>query len=456
MSDQPPVPTAARPPVAHPSFAAAVRTFGSIGLLSFGGPAGQIAVMHRILVEDKKWIDEGRFLHALNYCMLLPGPEAMQLATYFGWLLHGWRGGLMAGVLFVLPGFLTVLALAALYALYQDVGAVAAVFFGLKAAVLAIVVQAAVRLGRRVLKHAATAAIAIAALVAIYAFAVPFPVIVGGAALIGLLGGAARPAWFTATGGHATPSDVIAADARPPRVGRAVGVAALWLALWWLPVAAMAVVLGRHHVFTTEGVFFSKAAVVTFGGAYAVLGYIAQQAVERYGWLLPHEMLDGLGLAETTPGPLILVVEFVGFLAAYRAPGSLPPLVAGVLGALITVWVTFVPCFLWIFVGAPWVERLRSVRRLSHALTAITAAVVGVLVNLALWFSVGVLFRDQRVVTGPLGLELALPDPASVDLRALAIAAAAGVLLFGFKRSPLVTALAGMVLGLLLGLLDPG
>ena len=381
------------------------RAWAEVALHSFGGPAGQIAVMHRVLVEERRWISEERFLHALNYCMLLPGPEAQQLATYVGWLLHRTPGALLAGGLFVAPGFLAILALSYVYVLFGEVGLVIGVFAGLKPAVFAIVVQALVRIGRRVLHHRAHLAIAAAAFAAIFFLQVRFPWVVLGGALAGVVVGRGS----SSMGGHGPgaagtpgpPPDSIAArlDARPPEhtrpsVPRALRVAAVCLALWLLPLLAIRLGAGPDSHFTLIGEFFSKAAVVTFGGAYAVLTYVAQQAVETYAWLQPGEMLDGLGMAETTPGPLIMVVQFVGFMGAWRFPGGLDPLPAATLGALLATWVTFVPCFLWILVGAPWVEALRRNRVLAAAFTGITAAVVGVILNLAVWFGLHTLFAD--------------------------------------------------------------
>jgi chromate transporter len=347
------------------SIGEAFRVWLRIAALSFGGPAGQIAVMHRILVEEKRWVSECRFMHALNYCMLLPGPEAQQLATYIGWLMHRTRGGILAGGLFILPGIFALMALSIVYAEWGQVGFVAAAFFGLKAAVLAIVVEAIIRIGRRALKSRPLQALAAAAFVAIFFFAVPFPLIIIAAGLIGFFG--ARAGYSAFTGGithgkaKAGPdSESLLGEAIPdqarPSGARAIRVAAFWLALWLLPVAAVAAVAGTGSVFTSIAVFFSKMALVTFGGAYAVLAYVAQQAVSAYHWVTPSEMLDGLGMAETTPGPLIMVLQFVGFMAAFRAPGIFPPLLAGALGGLLATWVTFTPCFLWIFVGAPYID----------------------------------------------------------------------------------------------------
>jgi chromate transporter len=351
------------------SFSEAVRVWAKIGLLSFGGPAGQVALMHKELVEERRWIDEERFLHALNYCMLLPGPEAQQLATYIGWLMHKTRGGVVAGALFVLPGFFAILGLSLLYAGFRELPFVAAVFFGLKAAVLAVVVEAVLRVGKRALKGSFMVLVAAAAFVAIFAFHLPFPALVLSAGLCGLLGRRFLPGAFPepsklkVESDHATVIDAMAAagelEHTRPSTSRALGIVLTFALLWGAPLVLLAALAGRESIFAREAVFFSKAAVVTFGGAYAVLAYIAQQAVEAYHWLRPGEMLDGLGLAETTPGPLIMVVEFVGFMGAFRNPGGLWPLGAGMLGALVTVWVTFVPCFFWIFLGAPYVEALR-------------------------------------------------------------------------------------------------
>lgn len=417
-----------------PSFLTAVGVWLKIGLLSFGGPAGQIALMHRLVVEEKKWVDEHRFLHALNYCMLLPGPEAQQLSIYVGWLLHGVRGGLAAGILFVLPGALVILLLSALYAGYGELLAVQSVFFGVKAAVLAVVIGAVHKLAGKVLKNGQMMAIAICSFIAIFFLGLPFPAIVATAAIVGFIGGIIRPATFAILGTHtANAAEEGSADVRN-RTGvpdgsngliQATRTAAICLTLWLAPVALLAIFLGPHNVFTQEAVFFSKMAVVTFGGAYAVLAYIAQAAVETYGWLMPGEMLDGLGLAETTPGPLILVTQFVGFLGAFRNPGGLAPLLAGTLGAVLTLWVTFVPCFLWIFLGAPYIERLRQNIRLTAALSAVTAAVVGVVLNLAIWFGLNVIFGTVETVNYH-GLRLLSPVFTSLDPTAL------GLSLFAF------------------------
>jgi chromate transporter len=418
----------------------AVPVWARIAALSFGGPAGQIAVMHRVLVEERRWISEARFLHALNFCTLLPGPEAQQLATYVGWLMHGTRGGLVAGGLFVLPGLVAIMGLSWIYVLYGQAGPVAGLFFGLKAAVLAVVAEAVLRIGRRALRGPALAGLAAAAFAALFLLDVPFPLVVLAAGTVGYLGARSGLAAFRGAGHGAAAPDAggpyLLGDAPGPRErvppGRALRVVAAWAALWLVPVAAILAALGPGDVFGQIALFFSKMALVTFGGAYAVLSYVAQQAVEQYGWLRPGEMLDGLGMAETTPGPLIMVTQFVGFLAAYRAPGALPPLAAGTLGGLLTTWVTFAPCFLWIFAGAPHVERLRGNRALSGALAAITAAVVGVILNLAVWFALHTLFGALRpVALGPLRLDL--PVWSSLDPYALALALAAMIALFRLR-----------------------
>jgi chromate transporter len=406
-----------------------------IAALSFGGPAGQIAVMHRILVEEKRWIGEHRFLHALNYCMLLPGPEAQQLATYIGWLMHRTRGGIVAGVLFVLPGAVSIMALSWIYALYGRVGIISALFFGLKCAVLAVVLQAVVRIGGRALKNNVMRGLATIAFVLIFFVGIPFPIIVLAAGLTGYFGGRAGMPAFQVGGGHSAAKGTIVEDVDTllgeelpahanPTVGQTLRQASVWLALWLTPVLVLLLLLGKGSVFVQIATFFSTMSVVTFGGAYAVLAYVAQQAVGTYHWLSAPEMLDGLGMAETTPGPLIMVLQFVGFMGAYRHPGVLSPLLAGTLGGLLATWVTFVPCFLWIFLGAPFIERMRGNKALSGALSAITAAVVGVVLNLALWFAIHTIFRAARpIATGPFRFDM--PLLSSVDPWALAISAAA-------------------------------
>lgn len=440
---------------AYPTLAAATRIWARIGLLSFGGPAGQIALMHRILVEEQRWLGEKRFLHALNYCMLLPGPEAMQLAVYIGWLMHRTLGGIIAGVLFVLPGVVAIMALSWIYALYGNVGPVEALFFGLKAAVLAIVVQAVIRIGSRALKNGAMVAIAAASFVAIFGFAIPFPLIILVAGLIGFFGARAGLPAFHGGDGHGKvgtvqvdDADTLLGEESPVHTqvnrGWAFRISGVFLVLWLAPVALLFAALGPENVFSQIAGFFSVMAVVTFGGAYAVLAYVAQEAVQYYGWLAPGEMLDGLGMAETTPGPLIMVTQFVGFMGAFREASGLSPLMAATLGGLLTTWVTFVPCFLWIFLGAPFIERLRDNAVLTAALTAITAAVVGVILNLAVWFGLHVVFDEVRTVTA-YGLDLDVPVWSTVNLAAAALVLAALVAVFRFRLGA-VTVLAGCAL----------
>ena len=432
----------------HPPFAAAVPVWLKIGLLGFGGPAGQIALMHRLLVDELKWVSEARFLNALNFCMLLPGPEAQQLAIYVGWLMHGTRGGLVAGILFVLPGLAVLLVLSALYALFQETAWLATLFFGLKAAVLAVVIEALVRIGRRALQGPAMILLAAAAFIGIFALQVPFPIIVLGAGLLGYLAGRYRPGWLAPSRSNGGPTD--AAERPPPQIAlgwrRAARIIALCGALWAAPVVLCGLLFGWASVYVTIGTFFSQMAVVTFGGAYAVLAYVAQQAVETLGWLQPGEMLDGLALAETTPGPLILVLVFVGFLAAFRDPTGLAALGGGVAGALLTTWVTFVPCFLWIFLGAPYIERIRGHAALSAALSAITAAVVGVILNLAVWFALHTLFGGVGEMRfGPLAF--AWPDVVTIDVAALVLTLAAMAALFVAKFGMVPTLALCAVLG---------
>lgn len=427
-----------------PSFDEAFRVFLTIGLLSFGGPAGQIALMHRILVEEREWVSESRFLHGLNFCTLLPGPEAMQLATYVGWLLHGLRGGIMAGTLFVAPGFVVIVALSVAYALFSGAAWFTSLFFGLKAAVLAVVIEALIRVARKSLKRPAAYAVAACAFIALFAFAVPFPLVVLGAGVFGYVAGGRLIAPASAEP---------AREAMPPPVprGHIPRTLGVWGALWVLPPLALSAVLGPATIFDDMALFFSKMAVVTFGGAYAVLAYVAQAAVESFGWLKPGQMIDGLALAETTPGPLILVLTFVGFLAAFQAPGGLPPLIAGLIGATLTTWVTFIPCFLWIFLGAPYLEALRANPALSGALASIGAAVVGVILNLTVWFALQTLFgRVGQLSAGP--LTMAWPDWASLDWRAGLLALMAVIALFGLRIglgwTLALSAVAGMVIKL--------
>ncbi len=427
---------APEPARVRPSFREALRFWFKLGFIGFGGPSGQIAILHDEVVERRRWVSEPRFLHALNFCMLLPGPEATQLATYIGWLLHGVRGGVAAGALFVLPAVFLLLGLSWVYAEHGDVAWIAALFDGLKPAVLALVIVAVVRIGSRTLKRPVMWILAAAALFSFRVLHAPFPLVIALAGLVGFVGARAAPRLFPSASPHAGDGRA-AAEAeweQPDRgatsFGRAARVAAVCLALWWGPVVLAGIVRGWDDVLVAEGVFFSKTAVVTFGGAYAVLPYVAQHAVETHGWLAPHEMLDGLGLAETNPGPLIMVLQFVGFLGGWRDPGGLEPWQAGVLAGLMTTWVTFVPCFLWVLVGAPFVERLRGVRRLEIALSTVTAAVVGVMLNLALWFG-----YEALVPAGADGGRA--PDP-----WAVATAAAAWWLLQK-RRAPTPAVLAG-------------
>ncbi|WP_030210698.1 chromate efflux transporter [Streptomyces sp. NRRL S-87] len=431
----------------------ATRAWFAISWQTFGGPAGQIAVMQRALVEDKRWIGQQRFNHALSYCMLLPGPEAQQLAIYTGWLLNGTRGGLIAGSLFVLPGVLTLLALSVLYVAFGSTAAVTGVFAGLAPAVVAIVGQAVSRVAQRSLTHPLLIALAATSFAALALFSVPFPAVIAAAALAGWLIARYKPDALKPPGGHGAddgPAPLIPDDAlhhEQPSRRRTWRILAIGLLLWTVPVAAVAVLTGTGSVFTTQGVFFSGTALVTFGGAYAVLAYVAQQAVQTYGWLSAKDMVSGLALAETTPGPLIMVVQFVAFLGAYHNPGSLDPWAAALLGALLTTWVTFVPCFLFIFLGAPYIERLRGNRRISAALTGITAAVVGVIANLALYFAEHALFTDvDDKNLGP--LTLALPDLTTLRPTALVITVIAALLIFKLRWSVLRTLGVCAVLGL--------
>jgi len=425
----------------HPSFGEAFKVWLKIGCINFGGPAGQIAMMHRILVDEKKWIDEARFLHALNFSMLLPGPEATQLATYVGWLLHGVRGGLAAGILFVLPGAFVMLGLSLLYAYGRGLGPIDGALFGIKAAVLVIVFEALIRIGKRSLKSSLLVSLAALAFISIFFFAVPFPLIVIAAALAGYLIARSRPDLLGLAIKAPDVTDYSGSRWRQFTIATIIG-----LAIWWAPVALIALTLGPHHILVGVGIFFSKLAVVTFGGAYAVLAYMAQQVVETNGWLTAPEMVDALGLAETTPGPLILVTQFVGFLAAFREAAPFTPLIAGLLGAALTTWVTFVPAMLWIFAGAPFIEQLRGNRQLAGALAAITAAVVGVILNLSVWFALHVLFgKLTEMHIGP--LRWYAFDPLALDIRAAALAAIAAVLAFGLHRSLIEVIVAMAALG---------
>ena len=426
----------------QPSFGEALKVWFKIGCLSFGGPAGQIALMHRVVVDEKKWLPEPQFLHALNFCMLLPGPEATELATYAGWLLHGVRGGLAAGLLFVLPGAAVMLGLTLLYIYGRGLGPIDGALFGIKAAVLVIVVEALIRIGRRALKSRTLVAMAALGFVGIYFFALPFPLIVVAAALTGFLVAQRAPQQLALSEAAVTVTEKRRGRWRQFAISVVIG-----LALWWAPVAMAALVLGPSHALVAIGLFFSKLAVVTFGGAYAVLTYMAQQAVETHHWLSAPEMVDGLGLAETTPGPLILVTQFVGFIAGFRAAAPFTPLAGGLLGAAMTTWVTFIPSMLWIFAGAPFIEELRGNKRLAGALAAITAAVVGVILNLSVWFALHVLFgtvTEQHI--GP--LRWYAFDPRALDTHAAVLALTAAVLAFRFHRGLIEVVVVMALLGM--------
>ena len=440
--------------MAYPTFKEAFQVWLKVALYSFGGPAGQIAVMHKYIVEEKKWLGENRFLHALNYCMLLPGPEAQQLATYIGWLMHKTRGGLMAGGLFVLPGFISILILSVLYALWKDLIVVQGIFYGIKPAVLAVVVGAVIKIGKRALKNEVMVGIAVLAFIAIFFFKISFPYIVIGAGLLGYFGGRIWEEKFYVIKGHAdkTGSEVGLIDSsiqsEKPKLSKILRIALFWLALWLLPVAGLLLWLGTENVFTQEALFFSQSAIVTFGGAYSVLAYISQKAVETYAWVQPGEMLDGLGMAETTPGPLIQVVQFVGFMGAFRNAGTLDPIFAGALASVLVTWVTYLPSFLFIFTGAPYIEYLRGNKSLSTALSGITAAVVGIILNLGIWFSLHTLFG--QVAEQKFGAFF-LPQPQweSIDWGALFITIAALLFTFRLKWDMLRTIGVCVILGLI-------
>jgi len=437
---------ATRASTTNVAFSDLLSAFARIGLTSFGGPAGQIALMHREVVEERGWISEEDYLHALNFCHLLPGPEAQQLATWIGWRLHGWRGGLAAGLLFIVPGVAVILALSMLYAVAAQLSWLQALFLGVKAAVLVIVVQALLRIAGRALDTRLKQGLALSAFAALFLLDLPFPLVVLGAGAIGLVAAALRPEWLALK-----PSgNGISQGPRPWR--STIASVMICGAVWAAPMALIAATLGRDHVLWDIGAFFSQLVLVTFGGAYAVLAYMAQEAVQGFGWLRPGEMADGLGLAESTPGPLILVTQFVGYLAAFRAPDPFSPLVAGVLGAMLTTWVSFAPCFLWIFALAPWIDRLGGNLRLKGGLAALTAAVVGVIGNLTVWFALHVIFED--VSTQQMGpLRLLMPDIQTLDMRAVALVLLAGVLAFNFKlpviRLLALSAMAGLGLALM-------
>lgn len=423
-----------------PSFGEAFRFWLKLGFISFGGPTGQIAIMQTELVERKKWISQARFLHALNFCMLLPGPEAQQLAIYIGWLLHKIRGGIVAGALFVIPSIFVLWALSYIYAAFGNLPWIAAIFYGLKPAVTAIVLVAVIRIGRKALKNEVMWTLAVLAFVAIYFFKIPFPAIVLGAGAIGFLGGLFWKSKFETSSSHeadATLSVISDEQESPPHtrpnLRRAVLVSVICLAMWLGPTIVAGISRGWDSTLFKEGLFFSKAAVVTFGGAYAVLPYVAQQALFHYGWLKPGQMMDGLGLAETTPGPLIMVLQFVGFIGAWQHPEGLPPLLAATLGALLTTWATFAPCFLWIFVVGPHIEQLRGNAKLTNALSAVTAAIVGVILNLAVWFALRVFF----------------PGAGVIDWFAIVLCAAAFIAMLRYKIDIIPVVLASGLLGLI-------
>jgi chromate transporter len=430
----------------NPDFKELIRVFARIGCLSFGGPAGQIALMHRELVDERKWVNEDQYLHALNFCHLLPGPEAQQLATWIGWRLHGIKGGLVAGLLFVIPGAVVILALSILYAYAANLGWFAALFFGIKAAVLAIVVQALIRIGGRALNTRFKYIVAIFAFLGLFFFNLPFPVVVLGAGAVGIIVTVLRPDWLALKGG------AIAVPNKPKPWLSTLATIAAWAAIWAAPMVLIWATVGRDHVLWDIGSFFSQLAVVTFGGAYAVLAYMAQEAVQGYGWLQPGEMADGLGLAESTPGPLIMVTQFVGYLAAFRAPEPFTPLIAGIIGAGLTTWVTFAPCFMWIFALAPWIERLENARWLKGGLSVLTAAVVGVIANLTIWFALHVLFG--RIDERQFGIaRLYVPDISSFNWQAAVLLIISAVLIFRFKWNVIFTLAASATLGVGLGLI---
>ncbi|MFL6514791.1 MAG: chromate efflux transporter [Chthoniobacterales bacterium] len=433
---------AGRSETVRPSFAEAFRFWLKLGFVSFGGPSGQIAIMQTELVDQKRWISQSRFLHALNYCMLLPGPEAQQLAIYIGWVLHRTAGGVVAGALFVIPSMFILWGLSFVYAAYGSIPWIAAIFYGFKPVVVAIVAVALIRIGSRALKNEVLYSLAALAFVALFFFKVPFPIIIIGAGVIGFVGGKLSPSKFDVISGHQAKSSPQESPERwmdastahtKPRLSRDIRIAICCLTIWWLPVILAAVLLGPRHSIFQEGLFFSKAAVVTFGGAYAVLPYVTQHAVQNFGWLKPGQMMDGLGLAETTPGPLIMVLQFVGFMGGWTHPGNLSPLVAATLGALITTWVTFTPCFLWILVGAPHIEQLRGNKTLSMTLSAITAAVVGVILNLAIWFALHVFYPTEGVI----------------DWFAIALALLAAFALMRFKIEIFLVVIIGGIAGLI-------
>lgn len=445
-------------PAAHGvSFRDASRFWAKLGFINFGGPTGQIAIMHEELVEQRRWISNARFLHALNYCMLLPGPEAQQLAVYVGWLLHRVRGGIVAGLTFIIPAFFLMLGLSYVFVTYGDVAWVNAIFYGLGAAVVGIVAAAVIRIGKKALRNPVLYGVAATSFVAIFLLHVPFPLIVLGAGVLGLLAGPRWPDVFTIPQEHADDASAISDDGSAGEhtqvtFRRSITVLVIGLAVWFVPLLLVSAWAGSDSTLSQQAWFFSKAAVVTFGGAYAVLAYMTQAAVVQFGWLTTTQMVTGLGLAESTPGPLIMVTEFVGFVGAYQHPGTLDPLVSGLVGALVATWATFAPCFLWIFLGAPFIEHLRGNARLSMGLTAITAAVVGVVLNLALWFAINTLFTIVREVTW-LGGPVPVPVWSSVDWFATALAAVCFVGLWRFRWNVVWVVVASAVAGLIYTLL---
>jgi chromate transporter len=436
------------------SFAEATRFWAKLGFINFGGPTGQIAIMHHELVDRLRWMSNRRFLHALNFCMLLPGPEATQLAIYIGWLLHRVRGGLVAGVAFVLPAFFLIMGLSWVYVAHGDVPVIAGVFAGLQAAVVGIVAAALIRIGKRAVHNLALLAVAGAAFLAFFVVHVPFPYIILAAGVLGFVGGRVWPDLFVLKqegdvgGATAIRDEGPAADHTRPTVARSIRVVLIGMAVWIIPLVLVSIAPGTPQVLGEQAVFFSKAAMVTFGGAYAVLAYINQAAVQQYGWLMPGQMVTGLGLAESTPGPLIMVTEFVGFVAAYQNPGGMDPALAGLVGATVATWATFAPCFLWIFLGAPYIERLRDNRALTSTLSAVTAAVVGVILNLSVTFGIQTLFEDVRTVE-VLGGPVPVPVLSSIDPFATAVAAGSFIALWRFRLNILwvvgASALAGLV-----------
>jgi chromate transporter len=427
-----------------PSFGDAFRFWLKLGFVNFGGPTGQIAVMHEELVTRRRWLGEDRFLHALSFCLLLPGPEAQQLAIYTGWLLNGTEGGIAAGVLFVAPAAVLMAGLAWLYAAGGDLPIVSAVFEGLAAAVVGIVAAAMVSIGGRAVRGRVAAVVAGLAFLVIFVVGVPFPIVVLVAAASGLALGPGR------LGVTVSDEGTDRSTSPAPRRRRTLPVLAVGLAAWWIPILAVVTWTGVGSIYSEEGVFFSQVAVISFGGAYAVLAYVAHEVVRRFG-LSPDDVVAGLALAETTPGPLILVVEFYGFLAAYRNPGTLPPVAAGAIGAAVTVWATFAPCFLWVFLGAPWVERLRANRALRGALAAVTAAVVGVIGSLALTVAANVLFEDVQTAR-PFFATIPRPVWSSLDVPSAVMATVAFVAIRRFRVNVAWVALAGGLAGLVLGI----